>query len=327
MKKKGLTLIELLVSLAIMAVLFAAVTGIFTTGLKLYGAGEIQSEVLRDTRTAILKISDDIKKGVMFINTDDFQNAQGNIYFSDVKNKVTKLLEDYNEKYSLNYIPLLFIEQLNGENYLYAVETKIEDNKTFYKLHRIHLRVSDNLQYNYYYSNTDNNPVENFDLDKIKFGIIDSYEARYFKNNYKIKSSLIKIKNENILPSDRYGNYTKSISIELYGNIINDAITCPFDYYQGKDVFRCVYDKEKSVFKSIKLEKMPLSLNEIDKSDDELMSENLCAMPLIKPEDSNKSYNIEIIVGKFNKNTGYTYQKRLSTKVAVGNYGGDIDDE
>lgn len=327
MKKKGLTLIELLVSLAIMAILYAAITGIFTTGLKLYATGESQSEVLRDTRTAILKITDDIKKGVMFINTDDFQNTQDNTYVNDVKNKVNKLLDDYNKKYSLNYMPLIFIEQLNGENILYVVETKVEDDRTFYKLHRIHLRVSENQQYNYYYCNTDNNPAENFDLDKIKFGVIDSYEARYFKNNYMIKSSLIKIKNENILPSDRYGNYTKSISIELYGNIINDAITCPFDYYQGKDVFRCVYDKEKSVFKSIKLERMPLTLNEINKSDDELMSENLCAMPLIQPEDSNRSYNIEIIVGKYNKNAKYTYEKRLSTKVAVGNYGGDIDDE
>ena len=68
-KKKGFTLVEILISLAILAIIVASTFTIFRSASKSWQKGEIRSERYQNARNAISKISAEISQAVINSNS------------------------------------------------------------------------------------------------------------------------------------------------------------------------------------------------------------------------------------------------------------------
>lgn len=64
MKKRGLTLVELLISIAVLGVILGAVATLFSAAIKNYQVSSAQTVLQRETNTAIDSITRDIKQSI-----------------------------------------------------------------------------------------------------------------------------------------------------------------------------------------------------------------------------------------------------------------------
>lgn len=325
LKKKGFTLVELIVSIGIMGMIFSTVYAILLSGLKINSTVSARNNVQSDIRQTMVMMSDDIRKGVEFIN--DFSINSSTNPTDEVKpiNLSTNLLTFI----QANYTPIIYIKQLNNKLILYAAK-KIENN--MYELHKINLGYTniETIKYNY-----DNNSLtNNINLGNIKVNGIDVEQVKYLSENYKISNNLsLAMDNITVLSNNYLTSGTTGCSISLYGyndepTTNSEIVQLPtnFYYYQGQAIFNCVYyldslDPSKNGYRTIKLIEKP---REITVVSDTTISGNLSDIPKIISRNNGKLYNITVTAAAINYNTDY--HKTLNSNVAVGNYGGDSDD-
>lgn len=338
LKKNGFTLVELLISLAIMGIVFPLIYGIMTNGLKMNSTVNVRNNVQSDIRQTMVMISDDIRKGVQFI--DDFSATEVKPIDSDTD--LLALIQAMPGNNPNTYTPIIYIKQLDNKLLLYAAKNV---STNIYELHKINLKYSNtSIQYNY--DNNNNvltNPSDyygNTDFTKIKMSAIDVDQVKYLSDNYQIKNVSNLSLDTFTFPNNNYPQSLTDIltttpcSILQYGfndtpttNSITVNLPVNFYYYQGQDIFRCVYytdpiDPSKNGFRSIKLIQKPRPIEFVN---DTLISGNLSNIPTIISQNDGKSYNITVMASSTNHNSDY--HKTLSSNVAIENYGGDNDDK
>lgn len=309
LKKRGFTLVELVACLGIMGLVSIMISGILSSGLRINSTVNKRTNVQSDIRNTMVTISDDIRKGVDFINDFTGPTATPKDSSTDLKS----LLPDN------TYIPVIYIKQVNGNMYLYAAR-RINN---FYQLYKINLQYAD--------------PQISYSYDMGSIGNVDPYQVKYFHENYNVSNITgVSDLNSNYKQLNNSLTTTASISIYAFNDDIQTTktVTLPFNffYYQGEDVFRCVYysDPDNSSldgFRSIKLisNKRVIRTPDIN-SDYKLIVDDLSSIPLIVLQNDGKSYNLTVSASASSTAYNTTYNKTLSTSIALENYGGNSDD-
>lgn len=116
MKKRGLSLVELLVTLAIGSILVILVYNLFEQGNKLYDAGS--SEVMLQ----------DIQRVITMEMTDDINTS------IDCSCTIPDKFSDFAEpSYAFTHKPLIYIKPNSGEDYVYVLN---KSDKSLYKFYQ-----------------------------------------------------------------------------------------------------------------------------------------------------------------------------------------------
>lgn len=309
LERKGFTLIELIVCLGIMGIVSVMISVILLSGLRINSDVNTRTNVQSDIRSAEVDISDDIRKGVEFINTNDFNNSTA--FQGDTPINFLNVFSPY--------IPVICIKNVNGNMCLYAVKHV----DSFYQLYKFNLEYSNSLINYAYDSNTET--------------IVDPYQVKYFYDNFNIPN--INVAGLNGFDSPPYQSVgysgTTSAAVTIYGwndtpstTIIHD-LPMNFFFYQGQDVFRCVYyydssNPNKSSFRSIKLKKLERTIQIPDLSHHQLIISDLTDVPTITLQNDGKSYDLSITASGVSYNTNYS--KTINTSISLENYGGNGND-
>jgi prepilin-type N-terminal cleavage/methylation domain-containing protein len=342
MKSKGLTLIELVLTIAILGIVSGMIASILSTGFKINNVVTIRNDVQGNIRTAMVKLTDDLRKGVEFIDNTEFSINNLDVKPSGSSTKFSDIIKDS------SYIPLIYIKQLNNKldnQNINQTDIKMclyayKKVGAYYNLYKINLKYANaSIIYNYYNDNSD--MYGNIDFSHISPYItdVDAYEATYFNKYYKVNNVVV----DNIDFGNGYSlvsdNSPTPVLVSSYGfsdedpSTINFSYSLPanFYYYQRGDIYRCMYytnssDPTKSTFRSIKLIPKLNNFVELDPSDYQLVLSGLESAPVITLQDGGKIYKVTLKATEKDNLTGITYSKDMDENVVVGNYGGNNND-
>ncbi|MFL0252269.1 PilW family protein [Clostridium neuense] len=120
MKHKGFTLIEAIAVVAMIAIFSLAVYSFEGENFKIYAYEKEEADLQFDCKISVTQISQDIrraKQSKYSVQVDNFEEDR----FKNLKLPV-------------NYTPVVYIEEISGDNYLYAVKTDSSGNKTIVRL-------------------------------------------------------------------------------------------------------------------------------------------------------------------------------------------------
>lgn len=107
MKKKGITLVEVIIGMAILVIVFSIINNIFFSTNKLLTRVDTKASLQDSARTVINYVGEDIK-GAKY-GTTNVKIDSGKLYISDVENPmITNLIT-----------PILYLER-DGKRYLYG---------------------------------------------------------------------------------------------------------------------------------------------------------------------------------------------------------------
>lgn len=122
LKKKGFTLIELIPVLLILSLVMISVSQVLNFGLDTNKKQTIQSDVQSEIREAYVNLSDDIRKGVSFIDTGNIQTESS---YNKLYIKYESATDEiYNITHDEGYTGIIFIKQISGKCCLYAKKGK-----------------------------------------------------------------------------------------------------------------------------------------------------------------------------------------------------------
>lgn len=85
--QSGLTLVELLIWIALVAMIMAAIAGIFSTSIKAWLYGDSQYDVQQTARMVTNSMSQDLRYGTNYKILSSYSNAQANQAFSFTSRK------------------------------------------------------------------------------------------------------------------------------------------------------------------------------------------------------------------------------------------------
>lgn len=318
--KKGFTLVELIISMAIMAIVGAIILSVFQIGIKVSGKQQVQNDVQDNSRRVINSISSDIRKGVLIKTFADFSiphpfNAgsfDGYQFPADVVNNI----DNYFNNSATGYKPLLFIDAINGEKYMYVLISNADGTKT---LNRIIFAAGSN---DAVYS-CEKNKIDG----TISFSGVDQKRMSYYNDsninvNFNGSTNVINIVDKNSL------NITPTTETLTSGG----TTTVPFCYTQDNNIFFLQKNQDTGSnvqpYKTVKLNKdtIILSSNPYTETitDTIKATSGIADGVVIAKDDTNDIYNIEVNTYRTNVGSGADSEKSLETNVAQVRYGGDI---
>lgn len=124
LNKKGFTLVELIPVLLILSLAMISVGMVVNFGLETNRRQTIQTEVQENARRAILDFTDNVRKGVDFINYEGRTNEQLKGSFANLDIHFDSGDEIYEITSSKGFEGILFIRQINGRYCLYATKAE-----------------------------------------------------------------------------------------------------------------------------------------------------------------------------------------------------------
>lgn len=360
LKKKGFTLIELIVSLAIMGIISVTVSGILTNGLNINNIINKRNNVQNELNNSIYIVSNDLRKGqeisvctngIAYINGTALKTPSS----VDFKSILSTAYSDYT--------PLVYIKQVNSiannldstnqqswNIYLYAYKNTTNDLYRFKLLYN-----SQNIGYSLSKTSSGQyalDPISNTEVAQNYYGsnhvnAVDQSTAlkALTPNDINVSNDNIDDSTEtnsgtgiefsygdNIYPTNDPPQVPANLYDEYGSNVSPDPnIPCSFFYRSGGELYWCLYkDKDPRTnqnfsynehYYTIKLDKSMPDLAVVGTP--MLIISSLDKPPILTPSIDGKSYQVQLTKSADKMNN--SYPKTIITNIALENYRGDAD--
>ncbi len=246
MKHKGFTLIELIVAIAVFSIFGLAVFNFSQTQFNIYKNEKVQNDLQSDAKLAVSYISNDIKnaKTNPYSVETDFTEQKFSAIASDLKNK--------------GYKPLVYIDDIDGNSYLYAIENN--------ELHKIAVTSACEFTLK---TNSDgalaSNIITGYDPEDVS-----AYNGKQFSNN--VQNSILPYLGQSL--SWQAG---VQFMYESYGQYF-------VVYYESGSYYQCemLPDTSNVTYKDTSL----------SGEEGTLITSNVDSITVVNADSSNNAYNI-----------------------------------